>query len=277
LDAAELDRWLGPRARPGLLARFTGAGESTADISRRDAAVARIAARGRLRASEIVLAPLRFEKFDGQAELAGRTITIRKAQADFFGGKALGTFSARLLADPSYQFQGRFERVDVARLVRAVPSLSTRVAGTASATLTLTAHGVGRANLVRSMEGDGRVDARNVELSGMDFASLISGDAQDSSPGRFASAQGNFHIGGGGIEVADFVLDNSQGRFQAEGRIDFSHALNLRIHPSIFHAATNLASVPPPSFVLGGTIESPSVGPPPPPAKSAAKSAARTR
>src|SRR5882762_8949907 len=76
LDVAELDRWLGPRARPGLLARFTGAGESTADISRRDAAVARIAARGRLRASEIVLAPLRFEKFDGQAELAGRTITI---------------------------------------------------------------------------------------------------------------------------------------------------------------------------------------------------------
>jgi uncharacterized protein involved in outer membrane biogenesis len=277
LDAAELDRWLGPRARPGLLARFTGAGESTADISRRDAAVAGIAARGRLRASEIVLAPLHFEKFDGQAELAGRTITIRKAQADFFGGKALGTLSARLLADPAYQFQGRFERVDVARLVRAVASLSTRVAGTASATLTLTAHGVGRVNLVRSMEGNGRLDARNVELSGMDFASLISGDAQDSSAGRFASAQGNFRISGGGIEVADFVLDNSQGRFQAEGRIDFSHALNLRIHPSIFHATTNLASAPPPSFVLGGTIESPNVGPQPPPAKSAAKSAARAR
>jgi hypothetical protein len=185
--------------------------------------------------------------------------------------------SARLLADPSYQFQGRFERVDVARLVRAVPSLSTRVAGTASATLTLTAHGVGRVNLVRSMEGEGRLDARNVELSGMDFASLISGDTQDSSPGRFASAQGNFHIGGGGIEVADFILDNSQGRFQAEGRVDFSHALNLRVHPSIFHATTNLASAPPPSFVLGGTIESPSVVPPPPPAKSAAKSVARAR
>jgi len=159
---------------------------------------------------------MRFEKFDGQAELAGRTITIRKAQADFFGGKALGTLSARLLADPSYQFQGRFERVDVARLVRAVPSLSTRVAGTASATLTLTAHGVGRANLVRSMEGDGRLDARNVELSGMDFASLISGNAQDSSPGRFASAQGNFHIGGGGIEVAAFGLETALGMSRHE-------------------------------------------------------------
>jgi uncharacterized protein involved in outer membrane biogenesis len=277
LDAAELDRWLGPRARPGLLARFTGAGESTVAIAGRDAAVTGIAARGRLRVSEIVLAPLRFEKFDGQAELAGRTITIRKAQADFFGGKTAGALVARLLADPSYQFEGRFERVDVARLARAVPSLNNRVAGTASATLTLSAHGVGRANLVRSIEGDGTLDARDVELSGMDFASLISGDAQDSPTGRFKSAQGNFRMSGGGIEVANFVLDNSQGRFQAEGRIDFSHVLSLRIHPSIFHATTNLASAPPLSFVLGGTIESPSVGPPASSAKAAAKSAARSR
>jgi hypothetical protein len=278
LDAAELDRWLGPRARPGLLARFTGAGESTATISGRDAAIAGIAARGRMRVAEIVLAPLRFDKFDGQAELAGRTIIVRKAQADFFGGKTSGTFDARLLADPSYRFQGRFERVDVARLARTVPSLNNRFAGTATATLTLSAHGVGHANLVRSMEGDGTLDARNVELSGMNFASLISGDAQDPLPGRFASAQGNFHMGGGGIQVADFVLDNSQGRFQVEGRVDFSHALSLRIHPSTLHATTNLASAPPPSFLLGGTIESPSVGPPTSPAKAAtAKSAARSR
>jgi len=33
--------------------------------------VARIAARGRLRASEFVLAPLRFEKFDGQGGTGG--------------------------------------------------------------------------------------------------------------------------------------------------------------------------------------------------------------
>jgi hypothetical protein len=270
VDAAELDRWLGPRARPGQLLRFTDAGNSTADVPGREAAVAGIAARGRLRISEIMLAPLHFEQFDGQAELAGRTITIRKAQADFFGGKAAGALDARLLADPSYEFQGRFDRVDLARLGRAVPSLNNRLAGTASAALMLSAHGVGRQNLVRSIEGDGRLDARNVQLDGLDFASLISGADLNSSPGKFASARGNFHIGGGGIEVADFVLDNLQGRFQAQGRIDFSHALTLRIHPSIFHATTTLASAPP-SFVLGGTIESPSVALPASPAKTTAR------
>jgi hypothetical protein len=277
LDAAELDRWLGPRSRPARVAWYTGSAELIPNTFGREAAVPGIAARGRLRISDIVLAPLRFEQFDGQVELAGRTITIRKAQADFFGGKAAGALDARLLADPSYQFQGRFDRVDLARLGRAAPSLNNRIAGTASAALALSAHGVGRENLVRSIEGDGRLDARNVALEGLDLTNLISGADLNSSPGKFASARGNFHIGGGGIEVADFVLDNLQGRFQAQGRIDFSHALNLRIHPSIFHATTTLASAPPPSFVLRGTIESPSVDPPAPPAKNTAKSAARAR
>jgi hypothetical protein len=277
LDAAELDLWLGPRSRPGRVAWYTGSAGLIPNTFERQAAVPAIAARGRLRISEIVLAPLRLEQFDGQAELAGRTITIHKAQADFFGGKAAGVLDARLLADPSYQFQGRFDRVDLARLSRAVPSLTNRIGGTASAALTLSAHGVGRENLVRSIEGDGRLDARPVQLDGLDFASLISGADLNSSPGKFASARGNFHIGGGGIEVADFVLDNLQGRFQAQGRIDFSHALSLRIHPSIFHATTTLASAPPPSFVLGGTIESPSVTLPASPAKTTVKPIARAR
>jgi len=277
LDAAELDRWLGPRARPARVARYTGPSELIPNTFEPEAAAPAIAARGRLRVTEIVLAPLRFEQFDGQAELAERTITIRKAQADFFGGKAAGALDARLLADPSYQFQGRFDRVDLARLSRAVPSINNRIAGTASGALTLSAHGVGRENLVHSIEGDGKMDARNVELDGLDFASLISGADLNSTPSKFASARGDFHVGGGGIEVADFVLDNLQGRFQAQGRIDFSHALSLRIHPSIFHATTTLASAPQPSFVLGGTIESPSLALPASAAKAAAKPIARAR
>jgi len=278
LDAAGLDRWLGPRARPpGLLARFANLGKSPADTSQRDADLARLTARGRLRIAEIILPPMRFEQFDGDAELAGRAITIRKAQADFFGGKTTGSLDARLLADPSYHFQGRFDRVDLARLGQAVSSLSGRISGKASATLTLGAHGVGRENLVRSLEGDGKLDARNTEFHGLDFASLISRGKPDSSTGRFASARGNFHIGSGAIEVTDFVLDNSQGRFQAEGRIGFSHTLNVRIHPSIFHATTTLASAPPPSFLLDGTVEAPSVVLPTSPATETTRPAARVR
>ena len=277
LDASELDRWLGPRARPGLLAWYRGLGKPAADTSERDTVIARMAARGRLRVAEIVLAPLRLERFDGEAELVGRTITIRKAQADFFGGKMAGGFDAQLLADPSYRFQGSFDRVDLARLGHAVPSLSNRISGTASATVTFAAHGVGRENLVRSMEGDGTMNARNAELRGLDLASLVPGGNRDSPPGRFASAKGSFHIGSGGIETADFVLDNSQGRFQAEGHIDFSRTLNFRIHPSVFHATTSPANASPLSFLLSGTVEAPKLVLSSPAPKAAAKSGLRAR
>ena len=278
LDAADLDRWLGPRSRPGLIARLTGsAAKPAADTVGRDAAIAGIAAHGRLRISEIVLASLPVEQFDGQAELVGRTVTIHKAYAGFLGGKAAGTFVARLLPDPSYQFQGRFDRVDVARLGSAIPSLTDRIGGTASAVLTLAAHGVGRETLVRSIQGGGSLDAHNVILRDLDFATLIAGDNQDPQPGRYSSVQGDFHVAGGGVEVTDFIFDNLQGRFQAEGRIDFSHTLNLRIHPSIFHATTTLASAPPPSFFLGGTLESPSVVLSPLPGREPAKPGTRAR
>jgi hypothetical protein len=151
-----------------------------------------------------------------------------------------------------------------------VPSLSNRISGTASATVTLAAHGVGSNNLISSLEGDGRMDARNAELRGLDFTRLLSGSNRDSPPGRFASVKGIFHVGGNGIETSDFILDNSQGRFQAEGRIGSSHTLNFRIHPSMFHE-TSPANVSPPSFLLSGTVEAPKLVLSSPAAKAPAK------
>jgi hypothetical protein len=257
LDAADLDRWLGPRARLGFLARFTGSNSTVAAAPLGDAVVTRLAARGRLRAGAIDIPPMRIEQFDGEAELDGRTVRIRKAQADFFGGTISGSFDAQLLPDPSYEFQGRFDRVDLARLGRAVSFLNSRIAGNVSAALTLSAHGIGRQNLVGSMQGQGTVNGRNASLSGLHLSGVFPRDNLDTAPDTFSSVQGTYRIQNKGVDLANFVLDNSRGRFQAEGRIDFSHALNLRFHPAIFQAATVPASASPPGFLLGGTIETP--------------------
>jgi hypothetical protein len=277
LDTAELDRWLGPRARPSLLTLITGFGKSMAEVPDREDTISKIAARGRLRISELALTPLSFEKFDGEAELSGRTITLRKAQADFFGGKAAGTFSASLVPDPSYEFQGRFDRVDLARLAHATAALNNRFSGTASATIRISSHGIGRENLVRSIEGDGKLDARKAEFRGLIFPSMTPGSKQDYSAGPFASAQGSFHIGNGAIAISDLLLENSQGRFQAEGHIDFSHALDLRIHPSNIRAATNAGSAPLPGFLLRGTIEAPIASAPSSSTQTPIRAATRVR
>ena len=275
LDAAEMDRWLGPRARPGFLARLTGSSFAAPAPPLADAIVSRLVARGRLRAGVIDMLPVHIEQFDGQAELAGRTVRIRNGQADFFGGKISGSFDAQLLPNPSYEFQGRFDRVDVAQLGRAVPLLNSRIGGNASATLTLSAHGIGREDLIASMQGQGTLNGRNVALRGLDLSAVFPGDNPNAAADVFASVQGKYRIQASGIDLANFVMDNSRGRLEAEGRIDFSHALNIRVHPSIFQAATAPASASPPSFLLGGTIESPTLVPPSAVSKSAARSSSR--
>ena len=275
LDAAEMDRWLGPRARPGFLARFTGSIAAVSAAPLADGVVTRLAARGRLRANMIEVPPMQIEQFDAEAELAGRTIRIRKAQADFFGGKISASFDAQLLPDPSYAFQGRFDRVDLTQLGRAVPFLNSRIGGNVSAALTLSAHGIGRQDLIGSMQGQGTLTGRNAALTGLDLSSVFPGDNPDAAPDTFSSVQGTYRIQNKGIDLANFVLDNSRGRLEAEGRIDFSHALNIRVRPSIFQAATAPASASPPSFLLGGTIESPKLVVPVAVPKSAARSGAR--
>jgi hypothetical protein len=257
LEAADLDRWLGPRARPGFIARFTGLNSDAPATPLADAVVTRLSARGRLRAGLIEIPPMRIEQFDGDAELAGRTIRIRKAQANFFGGKISGSFDAQLVPDPSYEFQGRFDRVDLVQLGQAVPFLNDRIGGSSSATLTLSAHGIGRQDLIGSMQGQGTLNGRNVELHGSGLSAMFPGDNPDTASDLFASVQGTYRIQGNEIDLANFVMDNSRGRLEAEGRIDFSHALNIRVIPSIFQAATAPASASPPTFLLSGTIENP--------------------
>jgi hypothetical protein len=200
---------------------------------------------------------MHIEQFDGQAELAGRVVRIRNAQANFFGGKISGSLDAQLLPNPTYEFQGRFDRVDLAQLGRAVPFLDARIGGNASATLTLSAHGIGRQDLTGSMQGQGTVDARNVALGGLDLSGVFPGENPNVAADMFPSVQGKYRIQTGGIDLANFVMDNSRGRLEAEGRIDFSHALNIRVRPSIYQAATAPASASPPSFLLSGTIEAP--------------------
>jgi hypothetical protein len=261
LDTAELDRWLGPRARPGFLARLASFGSAAASTPLPDTVISQLAAQGRLRVAELVMTTMRFEQFDGEVQLDGRSIKLPKATANFFGGKTSGTLDARLVADPSYEFQGRFDRVNLAQLARAVPFLNDRIAGTASATLSLSAHGIGREALVASMEGKGALEARNTEIGGLDFSGVYPGGTQISSSTPFASVAGAFRIESRRIDLSNFVLAHPRGRLQADGRIDFSHALDIRIRPSIFQAATPPASAASSGFLLSGTIENPKLAP----------------
>ena len=279
IDIAELDRWLGPRARPGFLARIVGLGLQSAQAQTlpADAIITRMTASGRLRADEIDLSSLRLEKFDGQAEIVGRTIRIRNGQADFSGGKVSGAFSADLQPEPSYGFRGQFERVNLSQLGRGVTFLNDRIGGSISAVVSLSTHGIGRDKLIASLEGEGTINGRNIELRGLDLSNVFSSQLSGSDPPLFQSVQGTYRIRSRGVDLANLVLDYSRERLEAEGRIDFDHTLKIRIRPAIFltQAAAGPVSASPPSFSLGGTIESPKFVLPSVPASETANAGAR--
>ena len=249
LDAAELDRWLGPRARKSLLARMLPFAIPDDPESPRDTAmgstIASLRARGRLRVAEVTLASLRLERLDSTAELRGRNLALHGAQAVFYGGRLTGDFEARLSPDPAYSIRARIDRANLADLATSTASLAGRFAGLASGDLRLAAHGVGRDDLLKSLEGDGTLRVRDPLLSGLLPASVPSildvsrtaaraGEvpafaAPASVEDRFGLATASFRVAGEHIVVDELSLAGRDAQFDARGTVDFGKRLDFRV------------------------------------------------
>ncbi len=230
LDATELDRWLGPRARPGLLQRmmpFAAAGRR--DTSELDAVLANLRVHGRLSVDEVVIPPLGVRHLRTEAEIAGRDISLRRAQADFYGGTVKGSLDAELSAEPGYRFRAQFERVNLKSLAGATATLKERFAGVASGELELTARGVGREALLRSLEGRGTLRMRDAEMQGVDLHATAQDNILRRGTSRFAAAEAKFSVAAGKIKIEQLHLSNGVEGFQADGSVDFSRALDLQV------------------------------------------------
>ncbi len=245
LDIADLDLWLGPRARPGLLARllpFTASGGAPQAPS---AILRGMATSGRLRIAQLALDPLHAEKLDADIELNGENLVVRRAQADFFDGRVTGDFEAQVSASPAYSFHGQFERVNLAALALATSSLEGRLAGMAAGEVTLSARGIGREQLLASLSGAGKLQARDALVRGIDFSNgtvtseqktadtkpaesrageartvdaradiAKQADIKSGAESRFTSAAASFHVGNGLVQVEHLALYNSRRTFR---------------------------------------------------------------
>lgn len=229
LDAAELDRWLGPRARPGLLERIVPFAAPRGDSSERDAALARLRGRGRISAEEVFIAPLSLRRLRARAEIEGRKITLRSAQADFYGGTAKGSLQAELSAQPTYRLETQFERVNLGLLVESTATLKRRFAGMASGELRLAARGIGRENLQVSLEGRGALQVRRAELRGLDLRATYFAGHAVSGTTQFALADGGFALAARSVRIEGLRFSNREDDFEAAGSVDFSRALDLRL------------------------------------------------
>lgn len=263
VSAAELDRWLGPRARRGFLERLlpglanSVAKNSTSNPGAGDDPVKSIRARGSVAIDDLEIAPVRVRKLKGRVEIDGRTVRMEDARGDFYGGSLTGSFAANLKALPEYRADAQVERVNLSMLAGATATLRDRFSGSASAGIHLAARGIGREDLARSVEGRGEFTALGTQVRGLDLKSAMGMKVSHGVTAQWPLTEGAFSIRSRVIRLSKLLLKDGATDFLGEGTVDFSHALDLDLRLLADSDFNGLATTRARAVHVTGTLEAP--------------------
>ncbi|HEY1424925.1 MAG TPA: AsmA family protein [Candidatus Acidoferrum sp.] len=227
LDASDLDRWIGPRARPSWLRRLLPTGLGGASAPQPPSVVLqRIRATGDLRVDELTVEKIKLKQFRAQTKLAELKLDLRNVQAQWSGGDIQGTVEAAFSPEPRYEISATFERVSIVQMPW-LASLSDRLAGTANGNLELHANGIGRDELLASLAGKGELRLANVELQGWDIPGTMALGEWKTGTSRWTAGAGTFHLGDGGFDLNALRLASPSGEFLLKGSVSFSEDTDL--------------------------------------------------
>ena len=261
LDREDIARDLSQNRR-SLLYRMLPFGGSAGLAPEAQAAIARINAHGHVYIHELELAPLRLERVDATAEIRDGSLTLRRAEADLYGGRVSGEFRAQIGADVQYNFRGQVDRTNLSALAE-LSALKSGMGGIGSGEFELAAHGVGRQALLSSLEGEGFLHIQDATIEPLNVLSGT-GDAtaRTVSSGRFRTSSVSFRVEDGHVHVDPLLLSDRQRQLEIVGDIDFSHRLNLQVrlfsHAEHFGPVEESAGADD-TWMLGGTLDEPQV------------------
>jgi len=229
LNAADLDRWVGPRARPNWLQRLlpTLLGTTTTTTPASEL-VRRVNADGQLEIAKLTIEKLKLDHVVVKGSLHDLQLGVPEAQADWAGGKVLAKINAQFLPRPIYDIAAKLEQVNVAQLP-GVGRNAERLSGMASGTLQVKTEGVGRDELLKKLAGRGDFHLSKVEFRGWDVnASVADGEAR-AGVSRWASGDCALHLQNSSIFLDDFRLDGAQQSTLVNGTLSFSRTADLAI------------------------------------------------
>lgn len=229
LDAAELDRWIGPRARPSWVRRLLSSllGTSQPSVSASEL-LRRASARGVLRADEFDLEKFRFRQLRAEGDLQNLHLTLRQADAQWAGGTLQAKMIAEFSPQPKYEIAAQFDRVNLAQIPLA-GKIAERVAGTASGAIQLKTGGVGREVLLQKLNGDGKFQLHRIEFRGWDVAASLTTGSPRSGASRWTSGDGAFHIAGESFELDALRLSAPREEVLLRGSVSFQREADLTL------------------------------------------------
>ncbi len=259
LDAAELDRWVGPRARPNwlqrLLSSFLGNSNAPAKPSE---LLRRVSAEGDLFADAIVIERLKLSKAHANMLLKDLHLDVRTAEAQWAGGQVRGSMQAVFGAAPIYEISAELNQVSLEQLPW-VARWAVRWGGTASGTIHVKTEGVGRVDLLKQIAGSGQFTAKDVEFRGWDVSSSLDTGALRTGASRWASAAGEFSLKGRVLTLDSIRLDGPRGKALLAGTIDFSQEANLTFSQATMDKRAAASQIPARHLELSGPLDAPKV------------------
>jgi hypothetical protein len=221
LDATELDRWFGPRARPNwlqrLLSSFLGEANAGAPASE---LLRRISAEGELTADTLSIEKIKLANAHAKLALRALHLDILDADAEWAGGNVRGGMEAQFSPLPNYQLNAEVEHVNLAQLPWP-PRWAERWSGVASGNIHLTMGGVGREELLKQMAGDGEIKIENVEFRGWDVESSAESGTVRTGASRWTSGGGKFEIGERKIRFEGVQLEAPRTITRMDGTVGF--------------------------------------------------------
>jgi hypothetical protein len=251
LNAADVDRWVGPRARPSwlqsLLRSLGGGARDLSDDSSSDKGAAeasggltvpggvsasellrRVDAEGDLSVDELVMEKLTFENVHVTGRLRGLQLEASEIGAQWAGGKVRAALAAKFFPQPAYDMTAQLEGVNLAQLP-VMPELSERWSGLASGKVHLTTEGVGRVEVLQNLTGQGSVALRNVEFRGWDVGASVADGAAHEGTSRWLSGGGNFSLRNRKLLLDNLRLDGGKQAIVVNGSVDFARDAQLLI------------------------------------------------
>jgi hypothetical protein len=229
MNAAELDRWVGPRARPNWLQRLLpsllGGSAPTPAASE---LVRQMNADGELNIGELTVEKLKLAGVHAEGALHDLQLEVREADAQWAGGTVHAQVHAKFAPLPKYDVTARLDRVNLAE-IPAPGRFMERLTGLASGTVHVETEGVGRDELLQKLGGDGEVQFKKVEFRGWDVMASVADGAPHTGTSQWTSGEGAFTMRNRAVTVENLMLESGAEKSSLQGTVTFARDADLTI------------------------------------------------
>jgi hypothetical protein len=221
VDARALAARLSPLPeRPSLLERIFGFGNAAGSPP---LWLASLDASGQMRIGKLSVAPIEFDDVRGRVEIDKGALALSRAEARFYDGRASGSFGLSVEKRvPVWRLDARVDRVNLARLSRAIEGKTPRFGGMASGTFALAARGATADSLAGSLGGTARLSVRNASDRRVDWLATLAAGHAVSGHSAFSDAEARMHLAAGMLTFDDLSLLGERGRLEASGALDLA-------------------------------------------------------